>query len=377
MPLDEPVQREWKMRLLGDALERIGRVPTPAPDPIRAPSASLAYRNRVEFTVRCGGGRPARVGLHGPSGRELVDVERCLLQNDAANAVLSTARDFLAGAAVSAGPRVELRLAIRRAERDGGLLVVLRETGASFRSAQALARFLADRHPLLAGVVLLRGAPGRRGGTRARTLVGHGRLEERIGALRLELPAASFAQVSAAGAEELLRLVCELAMPVSGRSVIDLYGGVGLFGMELARLGAAPVTVCDADADAIAGGRRAAAVAGLAAVRHVHADAERFLAERSRSGPDLLVANPPRTGLGVAVARAILALGPPRLILVSCDPATLARDLGILAREGSYRVERLVPLDLFPQTAHLETVAVLGEATARPRLPQRGGGPDS
>ena len=360
MPLHEPAQREWKMRLLRNALERIGRVPTPAVDPVRTPSASLGYRNRVEFTVRCGGGRPARVGLHAASGRALVDVERCLLQDDAANAVLSTAREFFAEALVRRGPRVELRLAIRRAERGGGMLVALRETGQPFRAAEALARFLAGRHPLLTGVVLLRGAPGRRGGTRTRVLAGRDRLEEGIGSFHLELPAASFAQVSAAGAEELLRLVADLAMPVSGRSAIDLYGGVGLFGMELARRGASPVTVCDADADAIAGGRRAAAAAGLAAVRHEHADAARFLAERSGTVPDVLVANPPRSGLGPGVARAILTLGPARLILVSCDPATLARDLGILAREGAYRVERLVPLDLFPQTAHLETVALLG-----------------
>jgi 23S rRNA (uracil1939-C5)-methyltransferase len=126
--------------------------------------------------------------------------------------------------------------------------------------------------------------------------------------------------------------------------------------------------VCDADVEAIAAGRRAAA--GLAALRYVHADAQRFLLERTGDGVDLLVANPPRSGLGRGVARAILALAPVRLIVVSCDPPTLARDLGILAREGSYRIERLSPLDLFPQTAHLETVAVLTrESGLRPRRP--------
>ena len=360
MPLPEDLQRSLKVGLLRDALERIGRLTSPEIEAVRCPAAPLGYRNRVEFGVRGGGGRAAVVGLHGAGGRELVDIERCLLQDDAANAVLRSAREWLTTRRVSEGPAFELRLGIRRAPASGELLVTLRERGARrFRDAVGLARFLSERHERLVGVVELRAPRAGRGGVRADVLAGRDWLEERSGALRVELPAGSFAQVSADGAAELVRLVGEMALPRPLGNAIDLYGGVGLFGLELARLGAERVTVCDADADAVAAGRRIAAAEGFPQVRHVHADAAAFVGSRDLGRPDVVVANPPRSGLAREVVRALVAVAPRLLILVSCDAPTLARDLARLCRDGRYRAERVVPVDLFPQTAHLEAVVRL------------------
>lgn len=360
MPFPEDLQRSLKVGLLRDALQRIGRLTIPELEPVRSPAAPLGYRNRVEFGVRGGGDRAATVGLHGAGGHELVDVERCLLQDDAANAVLSSAREFLSARRVREGPAFGLRLGIRRASGSGQLLVSLRAPGARrFRDAPALARFLSERHDELVGVVELSAPRGGRGGLRTRVLAGRDWLEERSGALRIELPAGSFAQVSTDGADELVRLVGEMSLPRPLGCVVDLYGGLGLFGMQLARDGAERVTVCDADADAIDAGRRIASAEGFAQVRHVHADAAAFVARKELGRPDVVVANPPRGGLAREVVRVLGELAPRLVILVSCDAATLARDLARLVGDGRYRIDRIVPVDLFPQTAHLEAVVRL------------------
>jgi 23S rRNA (uracil1939-C5)-methyltransferase len=140
--------------------------------------------------------------------------------------------------------------------------------------------------------------------------------------------------------------------------LLELYGGIGAVSLALARRGAA-ATVVDADAAAIACGAQAAREAGLPSVEFARADVSAFLGgSRGAPRPDLVVADPPRTGLGKGVALQIAALRPPRIALVSCDPATLARDLAVLSASG-YAVLRVTPFDLFPQTAHVEAVAWL------------------
>ena len=154
-------------------------------------------------------------------------------------------------------------------------------------------------------------------------------------------------------------MVEEGAGGLDGKRVLDLYGGLGVHAFTLLRAGAARATVCDADADAIGCGREAARRSGERRVAFHHDDAARFLrGKRESLNVDVVVANPPRTGMGQGVNHEILRMGPHRLVIVSCDPATLARDLRVFA-DGGYRVERVTPVDLFPQTAHIEAVAVL------------------
>jgi tRNA/tmRNA/rRNA uracil-C5-methylase (TrmA/RlmC/RlmD family) len=205
---------------------------------------------------------------------------------------------------------------------------------------------------------LLRAKPGRRGGVRAETLHGNPAITERLGEFEFRLPPASFMQVNPAGGAALIRLVRKLAGSVRNQRVLDLFGGVGTFGLHLARAGARWVVVCDADRDAIDAGRRCARDARLKHIRFVHETVQAYLRSQRGKAADLVVANPPRSGFGRGVARGILALDPRRAIVVSCDPPTLARDLKPFLASG-YRLERVVPVDLFPQTHHVETVVLL------------------
>ncbi len=358
MPLDEGAQRRWKRRIVEDALVRIGglrgvSVAETVPSP-----ADLGYRNKVEFAVgRDAAGRRV-VGLHAADPAQgLIDVARCLLQDEGAGTVLLAARAALLDEGGARNPALgdgdePARLVVRRST-GGGTLVALRGPDVPWEGAARFARRVQDAHASVRGVVRLLAPRGRRGGARTETIVGSPWVVDRLAGTTFRLPAATFFQVNPGAAERLATIV--LSACEGPANALELYGGVGAFGLALARRGAA-VTIVDADPAAVACGRDAAAAAGLAA-RYETADVRAFL-ERPHGGPDadLVLADPPRTGFGRGVAAALARLSPPRIVVVSCDPATLARDLRALAAAG-YRIRAVTPVDLFPQTAHVEVVA--------------------
>ena len=362
MPLPEDLQRRWKRRLIVDALERIAGVEQARVDPVLHPSKPLGYRNRVEFSAGRGPRGGAVIGLWGrvDGERALVDLPDCPLQSERANGLLGSIRAFVAGRPDVARQLVEqgpFRILIRESS-TGERLVGLWGAESPFPSAAELARELAGGDAPADSVVLLHAKPGRRGGVRAETLHGAAAITERIGEFEFRLPAASFMQVNPAGGAALIDLVRKLAGNVRNRRVLDLFGGVGAFGLHLARAGARWVVVCDADRDAIDAGKRTARDAGLKHTRFVHQTVQAYLRSQQGKSVDLVVANPPRNGFGRGVAPGILALDPSRVIVVSCDPPTLARDMKPFLKSG-YRLERVVPVDLFPQTDHVETVVLL------------------
>jgi 23S rRNA (uracil1939-C5)-methyltransferase len=358
MPLSEREQRSWKRGLVRESLERIARIDSAIVEEIRAPVDDLGYRNRAEFKLGTDPGGTPAVGFHPAGGGvELVDIDHCHLQHDAANAVLRSARGFL----LRGAPRVgDFRLTIRRSQRSGRMLVVLRESSRPFPGARNLSQIIMKRHSDVGGVVLLKGIPGRRGGAGVVTLAGRPWIEERLGAIDFRVGAATFLQVSSAGAAELIRLVEQLAGGVEKKAVLDLYGGVGAFGFALLGMGAKSVAVCDSDGRAIECGRRTAKRLGERRISFSRSSVDAFLSGKGRKSraSEVVVANPPRAGLGAGVVRRIADRSPSTVVVVSCDPATLARDLRLFDEAG-YAAGRVVPVDLFPQTAHIECVAVL------------------
>jgi len=367
MPLEEELQRDWKRRQVQDALERIGGLSGTEVDPVLARGPGLGYRNKVELTLGLGPAGEPVLGFHGNSSDGgIVDVACCPVQHEGANFVLQAARRLLLDpdgpwkAAFKA--KDVFRLVLRRSWLTGEILVALREAGNRFPDLELFAQQLAEVCPEVQGVVRIVARPGRRGGARVERVLGRDWIDERVGELTFRLPALSFLQVSTVMAAELVRVVAECASPAEGSVALDLYGGVGSIGLHLALRGAR-VTVCEADRTAVACGRRAARKAGLSRATFVTGDVRDFLASAAPPwrGAETIVANPPRDGLGRGVADAILARKPDQVILVSCDPPTLARDLGRLVR-GGLVLARVIPLDMFPQTSHIETVVQLKRA---------------
>ena len=364
MVLDEAEQRSWKVKILEEALKRIGGFEGISVDRIEPSPRSLAYRNKLELTFGRREGRRT-LGFHGSGPRpRVVDVDRCLLQDEAAHRILQEARAFFVDGPGRDDPWLDVRpeparLVIRRSVSTGRLLVALRGGAGPFPSAREFARRVGTAVPEVSGVVRLLSRPGRRGGVRVVRLLGRPWLEESLGGNVFRLPAATFFQVNPEAASALVDVVRDLAAVGSETTALDLYAGVGVFGLTFAEAGA-KVTACEADPRAVACGLRAARKNLRTGFRLVCSDVGAFLASSAarESFPTTIVANPPRTGFGPGVAEGIAELSPERIVIVACDPATLARDLKRLAARG-YTPSRVVAVDLFPQTPHIEAVTLL------------------
>lgn len=331
-----------KREAVRDALERIGGL-TPEVEPVRDPGPSLGYRNRIALTLRRAEGR-VRAGYHRwDEPDRLVDVSTCPLAEEPVNRAWSALRETWGGEAERLPTGRELRLTLRASA--AGATVLLVEGG---RDPKGDPGAVVEAVPGLSGY-FWRPERGRR-----RLLAGEPRLREVRDGVELELGPETFVQVNrevaAAIEEHLDRLLAERMEGPAGLRILDLYAGVGLRALRWSEAGARTVA-CERDGEAVEAGRRAADRRGTDVAFHA-ADVEERL--DGLLPADLAVVNPPRAGLSGEVAGRLADADVEAVAYVSCDPATLARDL---ERMGSgWRIVSVQPFDAFPQTAHVETV---------------------
>lgn len=362
MVVPETVQAGWKRQRVRDALGRIGGLDVAVGDVVSSP-VSLGYRNRIEWTLgRDREGRPEIGYVAADTGRRpaIVGIGGCGLLADAARPTIEAARRvFLEcgpGSSWDAWDAWDVRGGVRLAAHTGSSGdVVLALRGPRVRGPAPEEILVRHREelPNALGVVRIESARGGRGGAARRVVAGSGTLEERLGGTCFEVPVGAFVQVNASAGEALYARVLDDAAPHAGRAAVDLYGGIGVHGWGLSASGAR-VIVVEADAEAVACGR-AATRAGVAAPRFVRGDVARWL-RGVRPRVDVVVANPPRTGLGDGVVDGIVRTGARRIVYVSCDPGTFARDAASIVGAG-YELDRVTPFDLFPQTPHVEVCA--------------------
>lgn len=345
--LEYPVQLAWKGRFVADALERIGRTAMEAPEVVPSPRETR-YRSRVSFALRRLPGGRVVAGFHELERPDrIVDVDGgCLLPVEEVAAVWDRLRAAWGPGAGRLPPGRDLRLTLRHA--DGGVALVIQGGGRGDGAPGALVEEVEGL------TSVWREEEGEQG---SRRMAGTEAVETGSGE-RLPVRGAAFLQVNRDAAEALRGRVLEAAGDVDGRSVVDAYCGVGVYGRALARRGAR-VTGIERHPDAV----DAAVLDAPAGFRVLAGAVEERLPEATPA--DVVILNPPRGGLHERVPDLLRAAAVPRVVYVSCDPATLARDVGRL--RDSYRLGRLDAFDLFPQTSHVESVAVLEWAAGEPR----------
>ena len=309
------------------------------------------YRNKAEFTVSRVGGE-TRLGYLTPGGRDLVPISQCLLlpvSHRKAPGALAGVLRYISNDAQVEVSRVSLRVARARTDVE----VDLWGPPSGFPRQMAARALTSALGANTVTRTLLKGRSGERKVSRVEVLSGRGAWRERLGKYDYTVSAPSFFQVNTAAAELLVQLVLENIEPTRKDRILDLYAGVGTFTLPLASEAGETVAV-EAEGSAIRDLRRNLEHARLRAVV-VPGDAARALDGLGRF--DAAVVDPPRSGMRSGALQHLVASGPRRIVYVSCDPATLARDAALL-RDAGYRLTRVTPVDLFPQTYHVETVAL-------------------
>ena len=335
-------------------------IPPVAPSPER-----LGYRARVKLVVRRNRGEVA-AGLYVPQSHRVIDISSCPVHPRPVNQVVYYLKKKLQELAIvpydERDDSGELRyFDFRYSFARKELSVTLVTRHASLTQGGFLAKALHHRFPFVTGVI--QNVNEQRGnviwGDSYRTLGGRDTLMERIGDLKLVFPAGVFSQANPFTARKLYEYVRGLADLSGVETVLDLYCGVGPISLYLAPT-ARQVWAVDDSELSITTAKQNARRNGRGNCRFIAGDVSETLAQwkQSLTSIDMIVLNPPRKGVQAAAMTTLRDIGAPKMIYVSCEPKSLARDLDKLTQDG-YRVSKVQPFDMFPQTEEVETVVKL------------------
>ena len=353
-----PLQLSSKRQSVVDALVRIGHVANADElvGPTIASPEEYGYRNKVELVIDSSSGRP-RLGFHQAGSDRIVAVDSCLLLPKAyvkAPKALSGALRYVAGEQDLGLSRLGLRVASHTRDVEVALWTA---PGAFPRRIAATTLGTAVRSTSIVRV-LVKGTTKARKVAGVEVLSGSGHWKERLLGTTMAISAPSFFQVNTKAAEKLVQTTLDgLAADGSDR-VLDLYAGAGTFTLPLAEIAGETVAV-ESASSAVKDLRRNLENVGVWA-DVIGGDATRELATIGHI--DAVVVDPPRAGLMPEAIDGLVATGASRIAYVSCDPATLARDTKSLTEKG-YRLIAATPVDLFPQTYHVETVAIFNRVS--------------
>ena len=340
-----------------DALVRIGHFDATRAEelvaPCEAPSDAWGYRNKIELAYARTGNR-AVVGMHDRSGANVIKVDRCALLDKHHSKLVKAVSGALGYLAGSQELGIQ-RVGIRASRRTRDVEVALWTAPGAFPRAQ-VAKVLGNATKTSSIVrVMTKGPQKARKVAGVERLAGKGHWEELLGEERMALSAPSFFQVNTAGAQRLVELVLEGLQVSEQDEAMDLYCGAGTFTLPLARR-ADFVSAVESYGPAVRDLRRNLERAGLNNVDAVGGDAGR---EFPDTDADVIVVDPPRAGLDETVVARLCEQPARAIAYVSCDPATLARDLARFMQDGTFAPTRITPVDLFPQSFHVENVVML------------------
>ena len=353
---------EAKRIRVEDALRRLGGAEIHVSAILGAEQVDR-YRNKAQFPVAKG----PRIGFYRPRSHDVIDVDDCLLQGEAAARLRGAVKEWMAEYSIPAYNERTFTGLVRhvyvRTNRAGRSLCCLLVNGRGVPREAELVRALRRAEPNLAGIVL--GVNEKHNnvilGDSYRALWGEDFLSDTLCGLTFRLSVPSFYQVNPAQTEVLYGKALEFAGLTGAETVLDLYCGIGTISLVMARKAGmvwgaevVPQAVDDAIANAqrnhIENARFLCADAGEAA-RYLEGEGVR---------PDVVCVDPPRKGLAEDVVDTIADMGPQRVVYVSCDPGTLGRDVKRFAGRG-YTLKKAVAVDMFPRTAHVETVVLLSK----------------
>ncbi len=370
MHMDYALETELKRQRVSDALRRIGGV-DPEPLAIAAAPTCEGYRNKVQFPVAMTKDGPA-AGFFRSRSHDLIPVTRCLIQPEEASLISQAVLEWMAQYHIlpydeSARTGYIRHIFVRKAAVTGAVMVCITANSETLPKRKQLVEALRAAVPAVTSVihnvntrpdnVIL--------GETYHTLWGDGFIEDELCSLRFRLSPASFYQVNHHQAEVLYRKALALADLHGTETVLDLYCGTGTITLCLARAAGQAIGV-EVVPQAIEDAKENARRNGIENVRFFCADAGQAAKQLASEGihPDVITVDPPRKGISAEVIEAVAEMAPERLVYVSCDPGTLARDVRLLEERG-YRFQSAEAVDLFPRTKHVETVVLMSRVEGK------------
>lgn len=353
-----------KRQRVQDALTRLGGTDLQVEEILGAKDPTH-YRNKSQYPVGPGG----TIGFYKARSHQVVGVDRCLIQSEVSDKTAKAVGDWMRRYKISAYDERTGKGLVRhlyvRVNRKGESLCCVVVNGKQLPREPELAAFVRAAAPRTVGVVL--NTNTKKGnvilGDKYRTLWGQDFLMDTLCGLRFKLSVPSFYQVNRDQAEVLYGKALEFAGLTGEETVLDLYCGTGTITLCMAAK-AKKVIGAEIVPPAIADAKENAARNGIENAEFFCGDAADIAAKLEQDGlrPDVITVDPPRKGLSPEVIASVAAMGPERVVYVSCDPATLGRDVKLFAELG-YRAIRACAVDMFPGTRHVETVVLLSRET--------------
>ena len=364
LPYEE--QLHLKQAKLIKLLGRFGRV-----EEIIGMEDPTHYRNKIQAAFRSKSGKVVS-GVYQSTSRRIVEVESCMLEDECAAPILATIRKLCASMKIrpydlASGQGFLRHVLIRKGFVSGEIMVVLVTAKGEFRSERSFVNELLRRHPEITTVVrnvnptdtplFL--------GSESHVLHGDGYITDRLCGLEFRISPRSFYQVNPLQTEILYGKAREFAALTGSETVIDAYCGTGTIGLTMTTeangCGRAKAVIgVEVNRDAVTDAVENAKRNGITNATFHAADAGEFMEGMAARGEtaDVVVTDPPRAGCSGKFLHSLLKLAPARIVYVSCNPETLARDLYTLTK-GGYKVKKIQPVDMFPYTSHVETVVRL------------------
>ncbi|UCE66530.1 MAG: 23S rRNA (uracil(1939)-C(5))-methyltransferase RlmD [Candidatus Zixiibacteriota bacterium] len=365
--LEYSIQKKYKENQLREALVHIGKILDPSIESIIGAHKIYYYRNKMEFSFQAGEDGETILGLH-RAGRfqDVFQLRKCHLQSESSNEIVN----FVRGRAVELGlPPYHIKrhegylrfLVIREGKFTGETLVNIVTGAGEHDGIQTLGQEIGRRFKNVVSVshTVNSQRANMASGDKEVILFGSDHIRELLGEKEFRISANSFFQTNSYQIKRLYDLVVEYSEPDRLDRTADLYSGTGTIAIYIAGL-VRSVEGVESNLESIENARTNARLNSVTNCDFIAADVEEYLKSAANNGAkyDLMILDPPRAGCHPKAIKSILHIRPRKIVYISCNPATLARDISELAEDG-YRLEKAVPIDLFPQTYHIEAVCRL------------------
>ncbi|MCY1713279.1 23S rRNA (uracil(1939)-C(5))-methyltransferase RlmD [Caproiciproducens galactitolivorans] len=355
-----------KQQMVRDALERIGGFRDIALQPIVGAKDPDHYRNKAQIPIGRGPDGAIRMGFFASHSHRIIPCEECLLQPAEFTAAMNAFQQWAnqSGEAVyeeETGKGRLRHLYLRKANATGEVMVCVVVNGNGLYHEPELVEILKEKVPGLKSVIINvnREKTNVILGKKCRTVWGSDTITDTLCGLHFRISPMSFYQVNRDQAERLYTLAGEYAGLTGKETLLDLYCGTGTIGLSMAK-NAAKVIGVEIVEQAVEDAKKNAQENQIDNAEFFCADAAKAASMLKNRGerPDVVVIDPPRKGCDASLIETIAEMAPQRVVYVSCDPATLARDLKLFAQKG-YAPQEATPVDMFPRTAHTEAVCLL------------------